>query len=283
MPNDIFDKILTRKIETFKSVFMEDSEGIFKLDDKLFHPQEFGVYRERVLTEIIKSVIPENLKVSDGFVITTKNKISTQCDVIIYDSSNAPIINDGVLRFFPIESVFLIGEVKSIINTKKEFKNILEKLASQKKLDEDVSSFRKAGENLATFLVCKKIDFDFMTDFNELYENIENKYRHNFILSLEDGLITYAMDRECFSDENKEAFDKAIGENRSYFCEFPIVRGDLIRTVIVKKTEDEPNIHIKMFLHCIGSTLENIRKPKIELQNYYIEAKNLNQHYVEQK
>src|SRR5690606_12380818 len=113
MSSEIFQKILNRKIDTFKSVFLEDSEGIFRVDGKLFHAQEFGVYRERVLAEIIKSVIPETVQVKDGFIITSRNKLSTQCGVIIYDTNNTPIINDGVLRFFPIEAVLAIGEVKS--------------------------------------------------------------------------------------------------------------------------------------------------------------------------
>ncbi|SCZ00213.1 DUF6602 domain-containing protein [Flavobacterium caeni] len=268
MPSEIFEKILARKIETFKSVFLEDSEGIFKIDGKLFHAQEFGTYRERVLIEIIKSVIPERIQVKDGFVITSENRGSTQCDVILYDSDNTPVINDGVLRFFPIESVLAIGEVKSVIRSKAELKEILEKLAAQKKLDQDISSFRAEGEIITTFLVCKKIDFEFTIDFNDLYENVENKFRHNFILSLEDGLIAYSIEREYFSDANKEAFDHVF-KGVSKMCEYPVVRGDLMPSVIVKSSVTEPNIHIKMFLHAIGSTLEHVRKPRIELQNYY--------------
>ncbi|GEP52272.1 hypothetical protein FNO01nite_29440 [Flavobacterium noncentrifugens] len=268
MSNEIFEKILNRKIETFKSVFLEDSEGIFKVNGKLFHAQEFGVYRERVLSEIIKSVIPESIQVKDGFVITSKNKLSTQCDIILYDSENTPVINDGVLRFFPIESVLAICEVKSIIRTKAELKEILQKLAAQKKLDHDVISLRKEGEMITTFLVCKKIDFDFQTDFSDLYEGIENELRHNFILSLEDGIISYQIEREYFNEANKEAFDNVF-KGKSKLCEYPVVRGDLMPNVITKATDKYPNIHIKMFLHAIGSSLEHVRKPRIELQNYY--------------
>lgn len=268
MSSEIFEKILNRKIETFKSVFLEDSEGIFKVDGKLFHAQEFGVYRERVLAEIIKSIIPESVQVKDGFVITSKNNLSTQCDIILYNSQNTPVINDGVLRFFPIESVLAIGEVKSVIRTKAELKEILQKLSNQKKLDRDVISLRKEGEMITTFLVCKKLDFDFSTDFDELYENVEPELRHNMILSIEDGIISYQIEREYFSDANKEAFDHVF-KGKSKLCEYPLVRGDLMPSVITTSTEEYPNIHIKMFLHTIGSTLEHVRKPRMELQNYY--------------
>jgi len=270
MSSEIFIKLLNRKIDTFKSVFLEDSEGIFKLDGKLFHPQEFGAYRERVLSEIIKTVIPQNFDISDGFIITSKNKVSTQCDIILYDKNNTPIINDGVLRFFPIESVFAIGEVKSIINSKAELKQILLKLAEQKKLDQDIISLKSSGEPLVSFLVCKKLNFAFQSEFDELYENIENKYRHNFILSIEDGLVTYNIDREFFSEENKLVFDKFLaGEFKN--CIYPVVRGDLMPSVLVKDENcKEDNIHIKMFLHGIGSSLEHARKPRIELQTYYL-------------
>lgn len=43
------------------------------------------------------------MDVSDGFIITSKNSISTQCDIIIYNSNTVPLISDGIARMFPIE------------------------------------------------------------------------------------------------------------------------------------------------------------------------------------
>ena len=42
------------------------------------------------------------MDVSDGFIITSKNSISTQCDIIIYNSNTVPLISDGIARMFPI-------------------------------------------------------------------------------------------------------------------------------------------------------------------------------------
>jgi hypothetical protein len=182
MPSDIFNRILNRKIETFTSVFSEDSEVIFKIDGKLYHPQEFGIYRERVLSELIKIVIADHIDIKDGFVITSRNNVSTQSDLIVFNKNNTPVINDGVLRFFPIESVYAIGEVKSVVRSKSELKDILLKLSNQKKLNNDIIG-KNEGENskLITFLVCKKIDYDFAKGFQDIYENVENENTHNFI------------------------------------------------------------------------------------------------------
>lgn len=268
MPNDIFNQILDRKIESFASVFLDDSEAIFKIDGKLFHPQEFGTYRERVVSEIISSVIPQNIDVKDGFVITANNNVSTQCDIIIFDKNKTPIINDGVLRFFPIEAVYAIGEVKSIIRSKGELTEILTKLSNQKALEKDTVGV-ESGELLTTFLVCKKLDFDFLPDFEDHYQNIDNnEFRHNFILSLEDGLISYQIERGSLSEANQNAFDNVLKQSKLWY--YPTLGIDLLPTVFSEAKEYDKFIHIKMFLHAISSSLETVRKPHLELQKYYL-------------
>ncbi|WP_113922333.1 DUF6602 domain-containing protein [Cognataquiflexum aquatile] len=271
MASDIFNKILNRKLDTFRSVFMEDSESIFKIEDKLFHPQEFGVYRERVLSDLLKTIINESIDIKDGFIITSKNKVSTQSDLILFNKNNTPVINDGILRFFPIESVYAIGEVKSIIRSKSELKEVLIKLSNQKKLDNDlISQIKGEDSQLITFLVCKKIDYNFTENFNDIYENIENEYRHNFILSLEDGLIAYSFDREYLSEENKLIYDKSFTENENPLYWNPVSKGDLLKTVISRKTVEDEYLHIKIFLNGISSALNHIKRPRVELQEYYL-------------
>ena len=270
MPNYIFNKILNRKLDTFYNVFSSDSESIFNTEGKLYHPQEFGIYRERVLSDLIKTVIPQNFKISDGFIITPKNNLSTQTDIIIFNENNTPVINDGVLRFFPIESVHAVGEVKSIIRSKKELKEILIKLSNQKMMDKDLSQNSENEDlRLVSFLVCKKIDFDFKNCFSEIYETIDDKYRHNMILSLEDGLVTYSLDRNYLSKENQIHFDEVFGDIEAPLYPHPITKNDLLKSVIFKEITD-PYMHMKMFLHSISSLIQHSERPIVELQNYYL-------------
>lgn len=58
------------------------------------------MYRERIVSDLLKPFLPSRLAVGTGFIITHQNKQSTQCDLIIYDKENTPVIENGDQRFF---------------------------------------------------------------------------------------------------------------------------------------------------------------------------------------
>lgn len=216
MPKTIFQTILNRKIDNFVSTFIEDSESIFFEEDKLIHPGEYGKYRENALTELIDLITPH--KVSDGFVFTPSNNKSTQLDIVVYNKEEVPLLSTGNAKFFTIESVLAIGEVKSTMS-KASFEKALRKLALNKKLNEErkgTTTFKPFDyvehNELTSFLVCKKLNFDFQKiNLNEIYEGIERKFWHNFILSLEDGLIGYEFKMNHLSEDDKKLFSKNGG------------------------------------------------------------------------
>ena len=72
------------------------------------------MYRERIVSDLLKPFLPSRLAVGTGFIITHQNKQSTQCDLIIYDKENTPVIENGDQRFFPVECVIGVVEVKNI-------------------------------------------------------------------------------------------------------------------------------------------------------------------------
>jgi hypothetical protein len=126
MGNKIFETILNRKIENFVSTFVEDSRSIFFNENlQLFHPGEYGKYRENSIKDLLQ--VLTKYRVSDGFIITSKNNQSTQCDIVIYDNSDFPVLENNFTQFFSIESVIAIGEVKSTLN-KRDFSLTLKKL-----------------------------------------------------------------------------------------------------------------------------------------------------------
>lgn len=118
------------------------------------------------------------MEIGSGFIITSTGKVSTQCDLIIYDKNNSPLIeNNNKQRFFPIECVVGIGEVKSDLN-KKQFKDALLKLKNNKQLRNEIPEqscyiFKHLKDNnnfnaknnvfdeIITFLICNKFDFDY--------------------------------------------------------------------------------------------------------------------------
>lgn len=211
MANKHYDSIFKHFKETFESHFAY-AEELFGVDDgsnKKIHNAEFGAYREKLVRNFLRSIIPYKFDISEGFLINRKEKTSKQIDIVVYDKINAPLIEDQLNnRFFPVESVVGIGEVKSIIHSKSDLKKHLKKLASNKSInrernseyivcrdDEDISSNGMLIKDQPfSFLICKKLDFDISNlenDMDEIYKDIDIRFWHNFIFSIEDGYFGY--------------------------------------------------------------------------------------------
>ncbi|WP_291276097.1 DUF6602 domain-containing protein [Flavobacterium sp.] len=221
MPNRIFTKLVEEKIEIFKRAFSNAKEIFYDANTgKLIHPGEFGVYREKAVIDFLKSFIPNKFQIDSGFVLNNNDEVSHQCDLIIFDSILTPNINSSNnQRFFPIETVVAAGEVKSVINSIDELKKALMKLSNIKIMRERivepfvnqqvVMGYKKEFhpdinpyDQLCTFLICEKFGFDIKDKFPSpedaifyLYNELGvSRYKHNFILSIEDGLFLYLDD-----------------------------------------------------------------------------------------
>ncbi|QOS39377.1 hypothetical protein DYE49_02460 [Treponema rectale] len=209
---NVFEKLIRNNIDKFVYDYKKMSRQVFVDDEgKQIHSGEFGLYRERIVKEFIKPFLPSRLDVGTGFIIASNNKISTQCDLIIYDKFNTPIIETYEQRFFPVECVVGVIEVKSKL-TKQEFKEALIKLSNIKKMRDYVDSerfiFRDVNrsdvfdtkncvrDQLATMLICEKIDIDFKNNisavFNDIYHEVDKSLYHNMILSIDNGCLLYS-------------------------------------------------------------------------------------------
>ncbi|MBK8982894.1 MAG: hypothetical protein IPM38_11370 [Ignavibacteria bacterium] len=154
-------------------------------------------------------IVPNKLEIGNGFLLTDKGSYSTQCDIVIYYRNSTPLIeNSERQRFFPIETIAAVGEIKSDVN-KKEFSDALNKLARIKKLREEVSHptilkrvhpgifnpKENPFDNIFTFLICNKFNFNWKNIENEIdsyYESdIQPWQKHNLIFSINDGLLAY--------------------------------------------------------------------------------------------
>ena len=216
MVSKIFEQLLLEQIEIFRNSFSNVSKSLFydEKQGKLIHPGEYGSYREAIVKDFLKFVVPLNLDISQGFIINPNDEISTQCDIVIYDARVTPLIQSELRqRFFPVETVCAIGEIKSVLS-KQDFKNAINKLTNVKKQRENIGTktiIRKVipgdynpeicpYDQLFTFIVCQKLKFDIQniaSEINELYDiNLPGRYKHNLILSLEDGLLLYYEPKE---------------------------------------------------------------------------------------
>ena len=233
--NSVFQELIYFKIERFLFEYKNLSRSVFlKEDGSLAHPGEFGMYRERIVSDLIKPFLPSRLAVGTGFIITHQNNQSTQCDLIIYDKENTPVIENGDQRFFPVECVVGVVEVKSKL-TKSTLTETLRKLTEIKKLRKDIAHNNpyvfKDGlysgfdadnnyhDQMATFLVCESLDFDlsecYIDFFEGVYNGIDKSLYHNMVLSLSDCLCLYHDGNSrpiyfpCF-DPSKSRYDHAL-------------------------------------------------------------------------
>ena len=203
--NKRYINLLDEIWENFKRLY-KSSRNIYEDEDKanrLIHPEEYGKYREDACKYFLSNVLPKKYGISDGFIITSDNKVSTQCDIIIYDEMNTPILKNEVgIKFFPIESVVGIGEVKSIINMDDLTKAAI-KLANNKMLKEQGDSIDKV--DVFTFIICERINNIKNNNFKitNMYDGIGRLYWHNVILSLDDGLFTYSIDKKDYKNKKK--------------------------------------------------------------------------------
>jgi hypothetical protein len=212
------NSLLRAEIERFVSEFRVSAKELFvDSTGKLVHGGEFGGYREEITKRYLRAFIPQRTAIGSGFVIDSRGSISTQCDIVIYDTSVTPFIqNDSLQRFFPIESVCAVGEVKSKLSMHGLHK-ALRKLSTIKSLRDGLweptylyTSKPEAKETrrytpefdpldqIVTFVICDSFSFDLKKrakDINTCYSSEPplrpQNLRHNMILSVQDGLIAY--------------------------------------------------------------------------------------------
>lgn len=278
MSNTIFQAILDRKIEYFIQSFVEDADSIFYKDEKLFHPGEYGKFRENTLKELLRMLIPTNNRIGDGFIITSKNNVSTQCDIIIFENENLPLLNDGIYQFYTIESTLAIGEVKSA-QSKIQLKETLRKLASNKMLqDERTYNIKKRksnfihNEDIFSFLICRKIENPDKLNFNEIYGDIPKRYWHNCILSIEDGFQNYILPIMEFEPELKNEYLRILGMSPFLYSDYPVHyengKGYQCIDNFSKIENDNKQNHIIMFLKCIVNSLSMMTTFNTEFLSY---------------
>ncbi|PKH03797.1 hypothetical protein CXF72_04275 [Psychromonas sp. MB-3u-54] len=256
MSNQIFQSLVKSKIDNLKSAY-ETSKDIFwdKEKKQLIHPGEYGEFREKAVSELLNFFIPQNLKISEGFIISSDGGVSTQCDIIIYDPNSCPKIADSAhQKFFPIECVVAIGEIKSEIKTKSDLTKILTKLAEIKKLkelvpeatpyrsykDEPFIPLHKPFDQIYSFVLSKSLPKSLESD-SFINLDIEQRHMHNILVGIDSG-------HHCYT----------YGKMTNYY--YPETSGEQHEQVwrTLKEKELPTNFGIfltSLFYHCQIATL----------------------------
>lgn len=271
MSSKIFNALLEEKIENLISAYQNTSRTVF-FDDKekrLIHSGEFGAYREKLVKDFLRFIIPQKLAINNGFIISSTDEISTQCDIIIYDHNITPLIQSNELQtFYPVETVVGIGEVKSKLS-KAEFVTAINKLARIKEIKSrvpfpgpidrnrgyDYNPEKIPFDNIFTFIFCEKFNFNYDTieiDLDDMYEkDIAPWNRHNLIFSIEDGLLLYTE-----SDSHKDFVFYA-----------PILKGVNLHKFL-RFDETKKYHHFKTFALSLFDGISNATVLYPEISNY---------------
>ena len=217
MTNPRYAAILEQRVAEFVHSFVKISAELFEdLSDEqktYIHTGEFGTYREALVRRFLGFFTPPRLGLDTGFLMTSDGGVSTQCDVIVYDKTHAPsLTTPDLLRFFPVEGVVGVGEVKSKLDAT-EYKKALRKLATVAALRDQVPSpvvarsdparFRGKApapfaahpyDQMVSFLVCERLDFpreNLIKHTLGAYDGLDPRHRHNLVLSVSDGLVLW--------------------------------------------------------------------------------------------
>jgi hypothetical protein len=197
-------------------------------------PSLIGTAKESEVRTKLAKIFPPLVSVGTGCVIDSKNNVSKQTDIIIYEKDFCPIfsINDTPeASYFPCESVIAVGEIKSTLNDK-ELNDSIEKIKSVKSLDRffvRTDGTRSYGSKLTVhqmteheynqkknvldqifgFILCESFGLSIETILERLtkiYSISESFLLPNIIFSLKDGLILfYDKEKEEFTDSKNDA------------------------------------------------------------------------------
>jgi len=87
---------------------------------------EEGRWKESILRSVLKRYLPSHMNVGTGFIVTPKN-VSTQIDVLIYDTNKPTLFKDGDFVIIMPEVALAVIEVKTGIEAS-DLKSALSKL-----------------------------------------------------------------------------------------------------------------------------------------------------------
>jgi hypothetical protein len=83
------------------------------------HAGEKGYANEQLLTNLLIKFLPKRCSIGSGIIIDSKGNRSRQVDIIVYDSYFHPeLFAQGVTVLFPLDLVYMVIEVKTVLNKK---------------------------------------------------------------------------------------------------------------------------------------------------------------------
>jgi hypothetical protein len=121
--------------ELYKSINSQMIEQFDHISAQIEHRGERGTEREAILATFLRTYLPSRFAVSRGEIVDTSLQTTRQCDLVIYDHLNCPMLYAGHdYRVFPAEPVHAVIEVKSTLS-KSQLDDAAAKIRAVKKLE----------------------------------------------------------------------------------------------------------------------------------------------------
>jgi len=179
---------------------------------------EEGRYKEIILMNYLKKIMPKNISVGTGFV-RSYDKITKQIDIIIYDNSYPVLFSEGDFVVCLGESILGIIEVKTNIEPS-EIENIIEKANKNSEIICNNSNPTRIFNGVFCFNLTKNLDMYYQYIERSNYIKINNSLEDNVnhIVLGENSFIKLW----CENNENKYSVysfedDNTQGLSFSYF------------------------------------------------------------------
>lgn len=168
---------------------------------------------EKSVRDFVKERLPTRFHVGQGHLIDRRFTVSPQLDILITDVSSLPILlkTNELTDYYPIESVYAFGEVKSSYrNTSRQiakFCDTIEEIKNEMYRDiEENTAFAGLKDNtylhhlgvnslapvfnpFFSFMVFVDIGDFRVEHFSKILQSFEEKYLPNIILFLNGGVL----------------------------------------------------------------------------------------------
>jgi hypothetical protein len=133
------------------------------------HWGEEGRYKEAILKNILRKILPNNISVGTGFIVNSNNndRISKQIDIILYDNGYPVLFSEGDFIITTMKNVKGIIEVKSNIgNGNNTFQNAISQF------DESIEPIQNNIGNKKIFLGIFAFEFTGNIELQTIDENL---------------------------------------------------------------------------------------------------------------
>ena len=198
--------------EIFQSIAINMLTEFEHTQTQIKHMGERGSEREAVLKSFLSKYLPTRYGISSGEIIDTEGGISHQCDLIIYDHFNSPLLLAGEnIRIFPAESVFAVIEVKSVLSAK-EIDDCITKIKHLKNLKRENGPI--PGVIFAYKSGWKKDSIQrTATEFQKQYRQCQGHQFVDLICILSHGIIVLDTVYDGFSSINNDISERCMLTN----------------------------------------------------------------------